>query len=222
MKFLPLCVAVAVLGVAGWVHGVWTGRWSQSATLEAAVARMKLPEELGDWKGQPQELDERSQYVGGINGYASWEYTNKATNERLSVLLLCGRPGAVAVHTPDICYRAAGYQLIGSATPTTIKWVGREAEFQKITMSRDNITGKSSLQAFWSWTTTGDWQTPGSPRMTFAREPFLYKLYVIRDMDSQPAWAGDDGAKGFIHDLLPVLQATLFRPSDTGTPVAKR
>ena len=34
----------------------------------------------------------------------------------VGVLLLCGRPGPVSVHTPDLCFPGAGFQEAGEPT----------------------------------------------------------------------------------------------------------
>ena len=31
-----------------------------------------------------------------------------------TALILCGRPGPVSIHTPDVCYRGLGYEPTGS------------------------------------------------------------------------------------------------------------
>src|SRR5438270_9326493 len=85
---------------AGLVHGLWTNRWSDNADLEAAAARLRdVPKDVGDWAGHDQEIDleriARAEAAGSLlRNYAGPD------GQKVSVVLLCGRFGPLAVHTP--------------------------------------------------------------------------------------------------------------------------
>src|SRR5207248_5234060 len=104
-------LAVATSGV---VHGVWTNRWSAPEALGRATARMaELPTALGEWDGQAGELDARQLAVADVSGHLLRRYVNRRSGAVVTVLLLCGRPGPVSVHRPEVCYGNQGYELAG-------------------------------------------------------------------------------------------------------------
>src|SRR5262245_20525708 len=100
---------VAVLA-GGVVHGLWPGRWEASDGPGAAAARLaSVSGELGAVRGEP--LDERDRAPAGAAGCLCRRHVNRWTGAAVTVYLLCGRPGPVAIHPPDACYWAAGYEV---------------------------------------------------------------------------------------------------------------
>jgi hypothetical protein len=67
---------------------------------------------------------------------------------------------------------------------------------------------------YWAWNADGSWEASSSPRWQFRGAPFLYKLYVSRDINRQPGVApGADATAQFMREFLPVLDRTLFPKS---------
>jgi hypothetical protein len=105
-RLLAACVVFSTVLVSAAVAGLWTGRWGSSRALQDAVARLdEVPLTLGEaWDGQPEELSDQEVAVAEIDGYVRWRYVNRRTGAVVSMLLVCGRSGPVAAHTPDVCY----------------------------------------------------------------------------------------------------------------------
>src|SRR5438876_8260743 len=102
---------LAILISSGIVQRSWTNNWSDAGELEAAADKLDgVAMSLGDWEGTPSVMDERAQTQAGIKKYLQCVYKNRRTNRTISVLVVCGRPGPIAVHTPEICYAASGYR----------------------------------------------------------------------------------------------------------------
>jgi hypothetical protein len=125
-------------------------------------------------------------------------------------MLLAGKPSRMAVHRPEDCYQAAGYELAGQPVRLTITpadqpgadlWMGQ--------FSRDDPSkGPSQLRIFWTWYGAGRWEAPDNPRWAFAGQPVAYKLYVIRAVnDTTPIEA--DPCVRLLGQLLPVLNRAL-------------
>ena len=110
-----LVTAFVFVIFGGVVHGLWTDRWVVSKEPGAAAANLiRLPMTIGDWEGQAINVkSSRSgqRQLGGIMR----RYTNRLDGTTVSILLVCGRPGPVSVHTPDVCYDGAGYDLAAGA-----------------------------------------------------------------------------------------------------------
>jgi hypothetical protein len=209
-------VAIALMLASGVVHGDWTGRWSNLDELCAqATGRLhQLPMTLGDWHGQDGELDQRTLERAPMSGYLFRRYQNRVTGEEITVFLVCGRSGPVSVHTPDVCYRGAGYEQIGANARCEVALVQGSAEFWmgEFHKARSPVAGR--LRILWAWSSDGAWQAPDKPRMQFARQGCLHKLYIVSSAAADRPFAADAGTQEFIKRLIPQLEATLFERPD--------
>jgi hypothetical protein len=209
-RSFPAVAAVVAVVVCGVVHGFWTGRWSGERDAGDVVARLeKLPLDLGDWQGRDLETDARLK--DGMTGVLYRSYVHRPTGKSVTVYLVCGRSGPVAVHTPDVCYAASGYQvtLLGRQTLRSKK-SERLAEFDAARVVKKKAAEHLQQHIFWSWSATGAWQVPDNPRLTFARYPLLYKLYLIRDLSRPGEPPDEDPCLDLMRQLQPELQRVLF------------
>src|SRR5690349_20084084 len=97
---------------------------------------------------------------------------------------MCGRSGNMAVHTPEVCYRGAGFELREQPAPVAL-YDAAGSQMWSATFAK-NTGPISRLRLYWAWNSQGEWQAATAPRWEFRREPFLYKLYVSRDCGQQP------------------------------------
>jgi hypothetical protein len=203
-----LLTVLAVVASAGAVHGLWTNRWAAPAAQERGAARMaELPMTLGDWDGQADSLDERQLAAADVSGHLLRRYVNRRTGAVVSVLLLCGRPGPISVHLPEVCYRGTGYEQAGGRTRYS---AGQAGELWVRRFEKQQSAAPERLRVFYAWNATGKWEAAESPRTTFARHPALYKLYVIRPMVRDEEPLEEDPAVEFLRVLLPALDKALF------------
>src|SRR5580765_3646194 len=122
---LPLFVAFAVVLVSGLAHGVWTQRWQPARELEEACTRLyAVPLKAGPWQGNNLEGDPDAFRQARAAGYWTRRYSKDAADAPITVILMCGRAGHMAVHTPDICYRGAGYEMLGEPVKENIAATG--------------------------------------------------------------------------------------------------
>lgn len=203
--------AVILLIGAGLVHGEWTGRWRVSPRLAAMSSSFdSIPLTIGDWTGTDHELPSREQAMAGAVGCLSRRYSNPTLGVSVSVLLLCGLPGDISTHTPDVCYPGAGYTL---NTPLEFdRPYGpdkRAASFQTGLATRGG-TNPSTLRIFWSWNASKAWVAPKQPRWAFGSEPALCKLYVIRETSGVAVDAATDPSNSFMDVFLPELDRCVF------------
>src|SRR4051794_39520598 len=113
-RAIPTVVGVLILVVAGVVHGRWTGRWEPpGAMTRYASALKRVPTTVGDWAGRADTLDDRTVKVAGIDGYFLGQFVNGRTGASSTVMVVCGRPGPISVHTPEVCYGGSGYVKVG-------------------------------------------------------------------------------------------------------------
>jgi hypothetical protein len=184
-----------------------------------AVSRVdQVPLTAGDWIGRqlgPPEVDPAAFAKAGALGYWMRRYVNQKDGSQVTAILMCGQHGEIAVHPPEVCYTASGYDMIDPPTPVAIRPAAAgaaSAEFRPsvFATSRTEPGGKR-LRIFWSWNATGEWLAPaGDARWTFRGEPFLYKLYVVHEVTAPPCPPDRDPCVALLSCLLPELQDTLF------------
>lgn len=213
-RFFLLLVAVAIVALAGWWHGQQTARWGESDELNQAAKRIdRIKTAIGDWDSRSREIDARQVKVAEIINYASRTYTNRKTGQQVDMLLLCGRPGPISVHTPDACYQGAGY-VMGQLVPQSINGIPgftRPPEFWSARFTKE--PGPQMLGILWAWSDGGRWQAPDHPRFVFYRSKYLYKLYVIRAESSPDDPLVDETTRAFLQELLPELKSALAEPA---------
>lgn len=216
-RTVPILLALALVVAAGIVHGQWTHRWTDSDAIRAAAARLAdLPTTLGDWHGEPLEIAQKLLEVGEIAGYVARRYEDQVHHDSVTILLVCGRPGPIAVHTPDVCYTGTGFQLVGALdayTPPT-KAPQPRAVFNNALMGTTHSPSPSYLRILWAWSALGAWEAPQNPRVAYAAREVLYKLYVIHEPNGPNALSPQDPGPRFLSTLLPVLERTLFPDSN--------
>ncbi len=210
-RALPIVTAFAGVLVAGVVPGLWAGRWTGSASVEEAAARLAaVPAAVGDWAGRDQEVNPRERQVAQVAGFLSRRYVHARTGGAVSVALLCGRPGPVSVHTPEVCYLGAGFEEVGA--PAVVDVPGSPGDRLKVRRFQKVGGAPVYLRVFYGWSATGPWQAPDNPRLTFARHPALYKLYVVRELAKPDEPLDGDPALDFLRGLMPELRGALFPP----------
>ena len=204
MQLLPTFAVVSVLLATGLVHGVLTERWTPPQDLASAVEKLEhLPDKVGDWEGEP--LQTHHGKVPGIAGAVTRRYVHRLTDASVTVYLACGRGGPVSIHTPDVCYAAGGYRVDPETAISCAKRPGLAgAQFLTTNMRKQ---GTADLRVFWSWHCRERWVTADSPRFAFARQPLLYKLYLIRELTSPPGpRALLDAVDGYMRRELVVVE----------------
>jgi hypothetical protein len=205
--FLALIIIIA----SGIAHGLCSDRWSTAEELPAAVARMdRLPTTLDDWDGSDVELEPGATQRAEIAGSLVRRYVQRSTGQEMLVMLVCGRPGPISVHTPDVCYQGAGYRMAGNRARQQVALPsGETVPFWKASFVKESFPGKDELRIWWSWHAGGAWQTAGEPRLAFARFPVLHKLYVIYRVSWRDRSAADP-TPAFAQRLLAELKRTVF------------
>ena len=212
-RYAAFLLAVAILLGSGVAYHSMA---RDSDQLDAALLRIaRVPMVVGDWKAietPKDEGDDRTFEQAGAKAYWMRSYVNERTDASVLVILMCGRAGKMAVHTPEVCYHGAGFELKDQPAVFDVKhddtsdagsrfWTGA---FSK----RGPTTG---LRLFWAWNARGAWDASPNPRWQFRGEPFLYKLYVSRDVSNRrPMEANADPAADLLRVLLPEMNLCLF------------
>jgi exosortase len=211
---IPLLLGASLILAAGLLQGRWTNRWSVPRELGLAVSRLaRVPMTLGAWKGRAETVESRVISAAELEGAVFRRYENSQTGHRINLLVVCGRPGPVSAHSPDICYPGAGYEMSRSQilkVPLSPAAGDASPEFLRGDFFRSGAVPPDHLVIMWSWSTTGAWRAPEHARFAFAAEPFLYKIYVSYRQAGPAAESEEGFVVDFLRQLMPALQQALF------------
>jgi hypothetical protein len=109
LRILPILCAFVLLIASGISHRLWTGSWTTNGEPALSASRLTaVPALIGDWVGADQEIDARQLARAEAAGHLARRYVQRRTGAEVSLFIICGRPGPVSVHTPDICYGGIG------------------------------------------------------------------------------------------------------------------
>jgi hypothetical protein len=203
--------SLVVLAASGAVHGLWTDRWTQNPEIVLAAAERlnQVPATFGAWEGTDIEMNTNPKL--GLAGVLARRYVQRETGKVVTIYLACGRPGPVCVHSPDVCYRGDGYVEVEKPRRTTLAGAGKDApEFWTARFLRERPDGQTHLRIHWAWHGSDGWKVSENPRVTFAAERVLFKLYVIRELAHAQESAEEDGCAEFMREFLPVVEDRLF------------
>src|SRR5262249_3307878 len=129
----------------------------------------------------------------------------------VTVFMICGRPGPVSVHTPDICYGGLGFHVVGSQNRYPIEGSGAmpPADFIWAHFEKPVALSPVHLRIYWTWKAGPGWQAPKDPRLTFGGAPALYKLYITCRPAPGSEKSDEDPCRDFMRDFLPEVEKVL-------------
>jgi hypothetical protein len=221
-----VAVGTLLIVASGVVHGMWTGRWN-SIDVSSVVAKLQaVPKKIGDWEAVSDgTISQDSKDLAELEGYVMQHYRNRRTGESVGMLLMCGKTGPVAVHPPTACYAGQGYEQVGEVVTTLVE----VPEVSPASATDKQKSPKTNLHAFnraqfhkpsfaqlnqpriyWAWTANGDWQVPDRPRMAFAGQPILFKLYVTTDTQTPIAEDESTTEERFLREFIPAVTEQFF------------
>jgi hypothetical protein len=205
-----MAAAASLVIAAGVIHGLRTDRWGADVNVAAAAARLDdVPLKVGEWEGRPIAMDDRQLAMAEAVGHMSRTYVSRRTGMEVTVVLLCGRPGPISLHSPEVCYAGAGFNMTGEEGTATVSGDGAPpAELFKATFVKPGAA-QVTLNVFWAWRADGAWLAASNPRLTFARSTVLYKLYVIRRLARPDEVMPQEPCLDFLRAFLPELDKQL-------------
>jgi hypothetical protein len=212
VRIVLIVVAVAALVAAGVVAGIRTNRFGVREDLRTAGDRLKgVPKTVGPWVTTHEfEMDPKIQQRSEAVEYVSRVYRHRETGAQVSLLMLCGEPGPIASHTPDVCYGGLGYD---TNVPKVVRSVpipgGKPAEYFSAKFRKPN--GGDPLQVCWAWGADGNWYASEASRGDFAFRSALYKLYLSRELPARESetTTPDDPIQEFLTVFLPEVRTAL-------------
>ncbi len=211
MRYLLIILTFLAVILPGIAHGFLTDRWFVSRQLEEFTASLaNVPRDIPDWQGEDVTIDPGQIEQANISAYVARRFTHRTSRKQISVLLCCGRSGPISVHSPEICYGGAGFNVINPETKFSLNNPALTGEFKDSTFLKAGPVPEY-LEIYWAWNGKGTWDVPAEPRVAFGGQPALYKLYVVCPFSKEDQRKeAQEACQSFIEVLLPELRKTLF------------
>ncbi len=216
---LPVSAFILVTGItllSGLIHARMTNRWGPSGELLAVGERLQgVPKQFGNWKmgdsGSGTLSDAEIRQLEPF-GFIVRTYVNQTTGQQMGVTVILGPVGPIGAHTPDVCYTGRDWKTYHERKEITVQSSGEARDrLWGLTLESTGLQGQM-LRVYYGWTVGGEWAAPYDARITFAGNPYLYKIQL-----AAPLPAGDIALKGdpgpaFLKDFLPTLKPFLQKP----------
>ncbi|MGA2030683.1 MAG: exosortase-associated EpsI family protein [Thermoguttaceae bacterium] len=221
MKFvLGLAVVAALTLVSGMLQGRIRNRWGPSEAMRAAAQRLQdVPRRFGGpqndrWQLHSAEtMSEDTLEMLECTGYFVRKYANQRTGEVVSVFVILGPAGPIAVHTPEICYSSRNYKSRDTRERVAIPHAkGPEDQFWALTFKSKSVQG-DLLRVYYAWSTGERWSAPNDARFAFAGWPYLYKVQLSSSLPEGADLKTADTCREFLKDFAPVVRQFLIEPS---------
>jgi hypothetical protein len=220
-RYLPIALGVVTIVVLTGIQFVMTDRLSGSnVTAEQRAELLKnVPLNIGNWHGEDMPVNETVRDTAGAVGAVSRVYRNVRTGESVDLWLIVGHGRAISGHTPNICYRASGFDMRAPESSLyPMVFPGQdEAPFLTNTFFKEDLTGRRLIRVFWSWFDPSNekhggkvvWEAPTNARWYFGNTRALYKMYFTSEMRSPEETAEESACLRFAREALPVINKAL-------------
>jgi hypothetical protein len=209
-----LCLALATL-FAGWLHGQATNRWGAPPDIQAIANKLERvhDKDVGNWRLQrEEELDPSVRQMLQCEGKLLRVYQHRETGDVISVVVLLGPSGPIAVHTPEICYSSRDYSIGQRRKSIDLKDVADRQHSLWDLELKPRRSESPALRVLYAWSPGDAWQATASPRFAFAGAPYLYKLQIAGPTISNSTDSEFDPCQDFLQSFLAALSSHLTAP----------
>jgi hypothetical protein len=180
-------IACAILlvsaGIRQWRDLQFSGMAHESETCPFPLA--EIPRSLGTWTSDERDdgkLDAEIANLAGSRDHIVRGYRNDATIE-VSTLVLYGLATSVFAHTPDICYRAGGYQQVRAPENLEIPIAGstKPVKCRAFLFSKKIGGGTEYYEVIDTFLHNGEWLPEVASRWKMFRyHPGMFKIQLER------------------------------------------
>lgn len=145
-------------------------------------------------------------------------YRNPRTGDVVSLFVIVGPAGPIAVHTPEICYSSRNYKSRDARSQVAMAGEqGQDDQLWALSFKTKSVQ-EDLLRVYYAWSTGNRWSAPKDARFAFAGWPYLYKLQLSSKLPAGTDLKTHDTCREFLKDFLPVLRQYLTEPSRQQQP----
>jgi EpsI family protein len=204
-------LACAVLVASGVVQS------RQAVRVRGEIARgltesfplEEIPLTIGEWQGRTTELDEQIARLTGASQVITRRYVNQNTGVSLDVILLFGRAVDMYLHSPEICYPAAGFALSGGPDFKTIATPSGDAPFRSLVYAKGDGAAASRQEVYYTWRHNGRWSPDLGSHKLLERISGMYKVHIARSTTDREQRGVGNPSEAFLRVLLPEMNRRL-------------
>jgi hypothetical protein len=169
----------------------------------AATQLEKLPRKIGSWKAvEDLPIEDSALQMLECAGYVSRRYVNQDSGHSIQLAIIVGRPGPIAVHTPEICFSSRGYEIKNERSEMSIEALPNQPHsFWRVDFKTRNAFA-DGLRFYYAWSPRHAWRASRSPRFEFAGAPLLYKLQLATYLAPHASDDGLDPGRQFLEAFL--------------------
>lgn len=209
-RWLSWLLAAALTIVSGLAFGWLDARWADTPDLAAIGSKLEnLPDQCGDWTlVEHQGLADNARELLRCYGDTVRVYVNAKSGSRLTVAVLFGPRGPIAVHTPEICYSGQGVEQQAPRQRIELTSGGVEHQLWQ-TNFLSKVDGQPELEVFYAWSDGGSWQAAERPRYWLTD-----RLYKIQLAGPPPSDGQTSESLQFLELFLQQLQPQLVSTND--------
>ncbi len=222
-RWIPLVVALPLIGLSTYLQGSWTDRWSDESDLQMVKTSNRyadIPLTIGDhWVGEEMPYSKKELEAAGAHAHLSRVYRHRKTGERITVFMICGYARDVAVHTPNYCYVGAGFEVENPPVTFAVEMDKDDdpMTFHTTTFLKERPLGTIHQRILWGWTGGEAWNAPDYPRWKYPGNSTLNKVYLIHDIppgiERKPdTLTQEHPAVEFGREFLPIVRDVLYAP----------
>jgi hypothetical protein len=201
-------LACAVLLASGFVRSKQTERIQGQIArgLTESFALQSIPETLGDWEGEPTEIDEQIVRLTGAKDVVSRRYVNRNTGVAIDMILLFGTAVDMYGHTPEVCYPAAGYTLVSGPDLRMVRTPSGDAPFRNLVYAKGDGPSARLQEVNYTWRHNGRWSPELANYKLLERIPGMYKVHIARHTSGHERREIGNPSEAFLRELLPEME----------------
>ena len=151
--------------------------------MTAAADNLRtMPKQLGDWQmTEEMDMGELTEEMLECAGHVTRRYVNRKSGARITMFIIVGPPGPIAVHTPEICFSSRDYEKYEQKR-TQASFDSDEAEPHLLwqTAFRSKRITTDILDVYYAWSTGGTWQASRECSFPVWRRPITLQNSACR------------------------------------------
>lgn len=198
---IPFAILIALTLLSGVVHGVIDGRWTSSEDLIARGEKLNdAPEKCGKWELiEVKELDENASELLQCYAQTVRVYKHVELDSIVTVAVLFGPRGPIAVHTPEVCYSSVGTKQVGTRRVESIQGTEHDHTLWSVQFSK-SPSPQPALDVWYAWSDGTAWHAADYPR--FWMVDSLYKIQIAGPVGN----SSFRPCKDFLASYLPKIE----------------
>lgn len=161
--------------------------------------------DLGRWKGSSTKLDEQIARTTGADQIVTRRYVNQDTGASVDMIVLYGPAALVYLHSPEICYPAAGFNSVGGEDREVI-YDDHRAPFRALVYSKGEGSQADLQEVYFAWWYNGHWTPNIGKQKQFERIPGMFKVHLARRTAAGEKRDVGNPCESLLQALLPEME----------------